>query len=194
MKNLYVKRWTGLLVFCWPGWIMANTETTEVGLSFQIDSVAQIAVTGDELQWAISAPSSPGGKIYFPQETFVQYLQYTSIVDSWDATRQITVERSSTSGLMPEGILVYMIPEPQHVGANSGGELGDIGAGIMLEGGLILGSNVLVDGIQTAWTGDGPGEGVQLNYSIAINEFNIYELESGLHNSIDLVFTISENQ
>lgn len=194
MKHLKIKRWAGLLVLSTPSLLMASSESTEVGVSFQIDSAAQIAVIGDELQWAIAAPSTAGGSIYFPHETFVQYLQYTSVADSWNSTRKITVERSSTSGFMPAGILLYLIPEQEHVGTQSGGELGQIGTGVMLEAGLMLGSNVLVDGIQTAWTGDGPEDGVRLNYSLGMNGVNIYELASGLHNSIDLVFTISDSQ
>lgn len=194
MKMIHTSYCLGLLAFCSASWILAETNSTEVGLTFQIDSVAQIAVIGDELQWAISAPTTPGGSVQLPEQTFVQYLQYTSVIDSWQATRQITVERGSNSGLMPGGILVYMIPEPNHVGTEGVGELGTIGAGIMLESGVLIGSNVLVDNIQSGWTGHGPGEGVQLNYSIDMNAVNIDELQSGLHNSIELVFTISESQ
>jgi hypothetical protein len=85
------------------------------------------------------------------------------------------------------------ITPDQFVGTQSGGGFGQVGSPAMLEGGIVLGSGVMVDDIQTGWTGSGPGEGLRINYSLDMNVNTIYELEAGLHNNVELVFTLSES-
>jgi hypothetical protein len=193
MTQLNVKPWCALCAaLLLPSWLLAEGETYEVGLGVDVQSVAQIAVSGDELYWSIVAPSTPGAQPEVVQETVVQYLQYSSVLDSRSSPRRITVSRSNSSGVLAEGLLVYITPK-QFMGNEVSGDVGKVGAPTLLEEGVIVGTGVLVDDIQTGWTGFGTGEGLRINYTMGMNIYTIDKLEAGLHNNVELVFTLSES-
>lgn len=192
MKQFNWKPWQALFALLLPSWLLAESQTHEEGVAIDVESVAQLAVSGDPLQWSIVAPTTPGAQPEVVQETVVQYLQYSSVMDAGGSPRRITIARSTTSGLLADGVVIHITPDT-HVGQESGGGLGQVGSPGLLEAGILLGSGVLVDDIQTAWTGFGAGEGLRINYALELNVNTIYELEAGQHNNVELVFTMSES-
>lgn len=181
-----------LLLAALPSWLLATENSLEVEVSVDIESVAQLAISGDELQWSIAAPTTPGGEPTIVQDTLYQYVQYSSVLDSRSSPRTITLARKIGSSLLMEGLVLHITPE-QFVGSDSGGGLGDVGSAMMLEGGLLLGNGVVAENIETAWTGNGPGEGLRIQYRLDMNKNIIHELEAGLHNGVELVFTMTES-
>lgn len=190
-KNL--KPWAMACALCLPGLSLAGTDSTEVSMSLDIESVAQLTVTGDDLQWSIVAGSSAGEGFEIAQANLVQYLQFTSILDSTSSPRQITVDVSPSSEPLPPGLTLNIVPGSFN-GAGSNGFNATPGTGAVLVAGNIFGSPLMATNIFTGWTGNGATSGLELNYELQLNPVTFYAMEAGEYSGLELVYTISESE
>jgi hypothetical protein len=111
------------------------------------------------------------------------WINYTSAVAPANPDRIISVQISA--GVIPAGITLKV-----QAGAYSGSGAGTLG----IPGGTITLSSApqtIITGIRGAYTGDGPGNGHRLTYSIEINNFG--ELYAVDEEVLTIAFTITDN-
>ena len=161
-----------------------NTSNHDV--NFTIDEAAMVRVVdvaggpSTTLPFHIQAPSVAGQAFpVIPSQNL--YLQYTSVKGaSPDNVRQVDVE--VVGGAMPAGIQMTITPP-----LNGTGTLGN-GTPVSFAGSAVSGT--LITDIQSAYTGDGAGDGAVLNYSLNYHTQNLDAATSGI---ITLRYTISNN-
>lgn len=161
-----------------------NTSNHDV--NFTIDEAAMVRVVdvaggaSTTLPFHVQAPAVAGQA--FPSiQSQNLYLQYTSVKGaSPDNVRQVDVE--VVGGSMPAGIQMTITPS-----LNGTGTLGN-GTPVTFAGSAVSGT--LISDIQSAYTGDGAGDGAVLNYSLNYATQNLDAATSGI---ITLRYTISNN-
>ncbi len=155
-------------------------------VDFMVDEAAMIrlvdatASPASVMNFHLQAPAVPGQA--FPgvaaQST---YMQFTSVKGaSPDNVRQVDVDL--IGGTLPSGVQLTVSPT-----LNGTGTLG-VGAPITFSS--TNGTGTLITGIQSAYTGNGPGDGVLLHYALNFATQNLDAASSGM---ITLRYTISNS-
>lgn len=161
-----------------------NTSNHDV--DFTIDEAAMLRVVdatagpSNTLSFHVQAPSL-AGQPFAPIPSQNLYLQYTSVKGaSPDNLRQVDVE--IVGGSLPSGIEMTIAPS-----LNGTGTLGN-GTPLTFSGSTVSGT--LITDIQSAYTGDGAGDGALLTYSLNYATQNLDAATSGI---ITLRYTISNS-
>ena len=173
------------LPMAWSIQAMGQT-TANHDVDFTIDEAAMIRLVDASagpapiMNFHVQAPAVPGQG--FPSVASQNsYLQFTSVKGaSPDNVRQVDVDL--IGGSLPSGIQLTISPS-----LNGTGILG-VGAPITLSS--TNGSGTLISGIQSAFTGDAPGDGVILNYALNFATQNLDAASGGI---ITLRYTISNS-
>ncbi len=155
-------------------------------VDFTIDEAAMVRVVDagggptNNLNFHVQAPAVPGQPFpSIPSQNL--YLQYSSVKGaSPDNVRQVDVE--VVGGTMPSGVQMTITPS-----LSGTGTLGN-GTPVTFSGSSVSGT--LISDIQSAYTGDGAGDGALLNYSLNYATQNLDASTSGV---ITLRYTISNN-
>jgi hypothetical protein len=184
MKTSFLPIFLGLpMALSLSAWGQTNANHD---VDFTIDEAAMIRLVDGSagpatvMNFHVQAPAIPGQG--FPSVASQNsYLQFTSVKGaSPDNVRQVDVDL--IGGALPSGIQLTISPN-----LNGTGVLG-VAAPITLS--ATNGSGTLISGIQSAYTGDGAGEGVILNYALNFATQNLDAASSGL---ITLRYTISNS-
>ncbi|MFM1884223.1 MAG: hypothetical protein RL168_407 [Bacteroidota bacterium] len=172
---------------CMAASLVTTAQTsTNHDVDFTIDEAAMVRIVDagggptTNLNFHVQAPSLAGQAFpAIPSQNL--YLQYTSVKGaSPDNVRQVDVE--VVGGSMPSGIQMTITPS-----LSGTGTLGNA-TPVSFSGSTVSGT--LITDIQSAYTGDGAGDGALLNYSLNYATQNLDAATSGV---ITLRYTISNN-
>jgi len=145
---------------------LAATDNDSHTVTISVNEVAMIGVNGtNEVSLTIGAPTTDGDAfLVTPANADAKWLQYTSIVPT-DSTykRTIQVDLASGSGSIPAGTTLKVTPS-----APATGYKGNAGTATPQVTISQTAANVVTD-IGSCYTGTETSNGVQLTYSLEIN-------------------------
>ncbi|WP_319230208.1 hypothetical protein [Draconibacterium orientale] len=117
------------------------------------------------------------------------WLNYTSVKDAKNQTRSITAELSYEGTTLPAGMSIVLTPvTPTSDGQGVKGSVAE--APIVLDQNAEAAQTV-VSGIGSCYTGDGAGKGVNLIYSLQLNEDDFGTIEADTY-AATVTYTISD--
>ena len=165
------------------GWAQ---NTSDHDVQFSIDEAAMVRVVdgsggpSNTLSFHLQAPTIAGQPFpIIPSQNL--YLQYTSVKGaSPDDVRQVDVE--VVGGTMPSGVQMTITPSLSGTGS--------VGNATPLSFSGSSTTGTLITDIQSAYTGDGAGDGALLTYSLNYATQNLDAASSGV---ITLRYTISNS-
>ena len=146
---------------------LAATDNDSHTVTITVNEVAMIRVNGaNDVSFTIGAPTTDGDAfLVTPANADAKWLQYTSIVPT-DSTykRTIQVDLASGSGSIPAGTTLNVMPSaPAGVGKGNRGN--QVGSAVAISG---TAADVVTD-VRSCYTGMAATGGVQLTYSLEIN-------------------------
>ncbi len=123
-------------------------------------------------------------------ENAEHWLNYTSVKDADNETRSITAELSYEGTTLPAGMTIVLTPKAATSGGK--GNKGTVNETAIDLDQATEGGHPIVSGIGSCYTGDGVNAGVNLVYSLKLNEDNFGTIEAGTYTAT-VTYTISDN-
>ena len=163
-----------------------SQSTAAHDVDFTLDEAAMIRIVDANaspagmMNFHIQAPAIPGQA--FPGVAAqTAYMQFTSVKGaSPDNVRQVDVDL--IGGSLPSGVQLTVSPTLFGTGT--------VGSAAPITFSANNGTGTLISGIQSAYTGEGPGDGVLLQYALNFATQNLDAVSSGM---ITLRYTISNS-
>ncbi len=171
------------MAFSFPAW---SQTAAAHDVDFTVDEAAMIRIVDANaspagvMNFHVQAPAIPGQA--FPSVASQStYMQFTSVKGaSPDNVRQVDVDL--IGGSLPSGVQLTVSPSLNGTGT--------MGTGAPITFSASNGTGTLISGIQSAYTGDAPGDGVLLQYALKFATQNLDAASSGM---ITLRYTISNS-
>lgn len=173
----------GMFALTWTPTSSA-TDTLTQGVGVSVESVAQMAIRGIAIPaFIVSSADTAGGVPSIAKDPHDRYLQFTSIAPTGEsrslqaqlnadapAGMAVLLSTSSVSGTGAVGVAQYTAPG---------------------EGAALLSTTPvdLVTGIGTGYTGNGPGDGLLLNYELFMTD-QIDQVGIGTQ-TLEVTFTLA---
>ncbi len=155
---------------------------TSVNISTTVPSIAlmDIAPNNTAFNLNIVAPTQAGDIATINPTNSTKWINFSSAVVT-GITRKITAQ---LSGTLPVGLNLKLV-----VSNYAGVGLGTLGAS---SGTLNLSgtSQIIINGIGGAFTGDGINNGYNLNYSLEITNFSVLKSQTA---TFSIIYTMSDN-
>ncbi|AHW61843.1 hypothetical protein SAMN05444285_10215 [Draconibacterium orientale] len=117
------------------------------------------------------------------------WLNYTSVKDADNETRSITAELSYEGTTLPAGMSIVLTPDAATSGGN--GNKGTVNETAITLDQNAEGGHTIVSGIGSCYTGNGTNAGVNLVYSLKLNENNFGTIEADTYTAT-VTYTISD--
>ncbi|MFW6029459.1 MAG: hypothetical protein ACOCRO_04315 [Halanaerobiales bacterium] len=168
----------------------AATDTATQTVSLHVDEMALLEIEGpSSISLAVTAPNNnigraPNGQNSFHSSIGSMYLHYTSTV-GMESSRSISVERGISDAIPAGTKLELGIKEMPTV-------FGNIGSKTTMYANLNnSGSQDIITGIGSCYTGDGSTDGPLFNYRFKVED--VSELVANDSSSITVTFTLTDN-
>lgn len=163
----------------------ADTETDNHQITVEVPEVALLDLeTSSSLNFTASftkpANDEAGNKIVAPDANNTIWLNYTSIQDG-TTTKKVNV----TADVLVPGVDIHVVAAAAAGGA---GTKGTPSAGFN----LTTGSQTLISGIGSAYTGSGSTSGHELTYTFVAADGNYANLRSG-NTTVTVTYTLADN-
>lgn len=176
----------------------ASTESQSVGII--IDAHALVDVVDDALVFDFSSdtPTEAGDGLVLGNNrqtsTFLNYslmLSNGGLADGSISVKVANLKPGLSLSLAADGSAAMALPPAQY------GKLGtvtttfDVGQGAT---GVLLTSTdqVLIENIGTSYTGDGNGQGYEIYYDVAIDDYELLDADNGSQDVGTVTYTIAE--
>ena len=118
------------------------------------------------------------------------WLNYTSVKDANNETRSITAELSYEGTALPAGMTIVLTPKAAKSGGK--GNKGNVTETAIDLDQAAEGGYTIVSGIGSCYTGNGIEFGVNLVYSLKLNEDDFSTIEADTYTAT-VTYTISDN-
>ena len=170
--------------------IAQDTNQADHTLSIEIPEIALLDIEskdGNNISLTATAPTEAGDKVIFEQTNSDLWINYSSIVGSKE-TRQVTVQ--ITDGNVPDGIELTVMA------TNDAGS-GEGTMGKAAKAPIVLNDKKatnIIDGVGSAYTGNGASKGHNLTYKIAQSDDkdSYSKLNFDQSTSITITYTLTD--
>lgn len=173
--------------------IAQDTNEASHTISISIPEIALLdleSATGTAISLNGTAPTEAGEKVAFDATNNDIWINYTSIIgSSTEPTRKVMVQ--ITDGNVPDGLELSVLA------ANDAGQ-GDGTMGQSINQSIILSSasaQKIIDGVGSAYTGNGPNKGHNLTYSLKqkTGQGAYASLDFNQTQTVSITYTLTDN-
>ena len=155
---------------------------TSQNISLTLQSIALLDIAPDNSVFNLSmvAPTEAGNIILSNSTNNSKWINFTSAVAP-GITRRVTAQ---VTGILPNGINLKLITS--NYAGSGAGTLGSSSGTVYLTGT----AQTVVNNIGGAFTGDGSGNGYNLNYSIEIVDYSLLKSQT---TTFSIIYTMLDN-
>ncbi|WP_321997340.1 hypothetical protein [Draconibacterium orientale] len=170
-----------------------DTDKASHSFGVQINPTALVDIEGVEaftLEPVVGAEAGAQPFSFDGVTNDAHWLNYTSVKDAENETRSITAKLSYNGTSLPAGMTIVLTPKAAKNGGK--GNKGTVNeTAIDLDQDAEVG-HTIVSGIGSCYTGDGTEVGVNLVYSLKLNEDDFGTIEADTYTAT-VTYTISDN-
>ena len=161
---------------------LSTFAKTSVNISTTVPSIAlmDIAPNNTAFNLNIVAPTEAGSIVTINPTNSTKWINFSSAVVT-GTTRKITAQ---LSGTLPVGLNLKLIVS-NFAGIGSG-TTGTSSGTLFLSGT----AQIIINSIGGAFTGDGSGNGYNLNYSLEIADYSLLKSQTS---TFSIIYTMSDN-
>lgn len=155
---------------------------TSQNISLTLQSIALLDIAPDNSVFNLSmvAPTEAGNIILSNSTNNSKWINFTSAVAP-GITRRVTAQ---VTGILPNGINLKLITS--NYAGSGAGTLGSSSGTVYLTGT----AQTVVNNIGGAFTGDGSGNGYNLNYSLEIIDYSLLKSQT---TTFSIIYTMLDN-
>ena len=155
---------------------------TSVNISTTVPSIALMDIAPNNTAFSLNlvAPTEAGSITEINPTNSTKWINFSSAVVT-GITRKITAQ---LSGTLPIGLNLKLVVS--NYAGTGAGALGTSSGTLFLSGT----AQIVINSIGGAFTGDGSGNGYNLNYSIEISDFALLKSQTS---TFSIIYTMSDN-
>lgn len=173
-----------VMLFCSSALLFGQRNEKDVSASFKLQEIALLDLEprSTVVVLGLSAPKGPGEKATVVMAENSKWLNFTSAVKRGTSARNISIKIED--GNVPKGLVIKL-----KTTSFRGEGRGDLGSNVRLIS-LSNRSQVIVQNIGGAFTGNGQGNGYKLTYFIEVMDYDSLDMEGS--DTITVSLTLSD--